>query len=171
MIYLYVSIATITLWKHCPQLERWSTKGTTWGIHIQDPEPLSQEQLILRYHLTLVVWLRSDFTDENIAMLTKTNKRPKVMLVNETALPNYLREAKMVASAVGLHLLSAFLTSIGTYYCTFESREHVVPSLYVCDKRYFMSYIPPRNKLRVLSGANPTRWILTVLTHVPNKSS
>ena len=47
-----------------------------------EPRPFSQNMLIklVRHHPTLR-WLRSDLTDENIAMLNE--ERPEVTLVNE----------------------------------------------------------------------------------------
>lgn len=67
----------------CPSLERLSIKNVSYTVNgTLDWYALSQDHLIklVRLHPTLR-WLRSDLTDENIAMLNI--ERPEVTLVNE----------------------------------------------------------------------------------------
>jgi len=70
------------MWNNCPRLERLSIKNTSWHLRFQPSQPITQAHLIklVRYHPSLR-WLRSDLTDENIAMLR--TERPEVTLVNQ----------------------------------------------------------------------------------------
>jgi len=70
------------LWRDFPELQRLSMKNTSWSIHINEPQPVSQEMLIklVRHHPALQ-WVRSDLTDESIAILKE--ERPEVIFVNE----------------------------------------------------------------------------------------
>lgn len=73
------------LWMHCSRLERLSMKNTTWErvTYMSSPRRLfSQDMLIklVRLHPTLR-WLRSDLTEENMAMLRA--ERPEVTLLND----------------------------------------------------------------------------------------
>lgn len=70
------------LWMHCRRLERLSIKNSTWcSMFEHASQPFSQEMLIklVRCHPTLR-WLRSDLTDENMAMLRA--ERPELTLLN-----------------------------------------------------------------------------------------
>jgi hypothetical protein len=71
----------------CPELRRLDIKNASWHCqgHCHDmpePEDLPQEIIIkmVRHHPNLV-WLRSDLTDENVAMLQE--ERPEITFVSE----------------------------------------------------------------------------------------
>ena len=71
------------VWKSLSRLERLSMKNASYESHFHcGPHLFSQNMLIklVRHHPTLR-WLRSDLTDENIAMLNE--ERPEVTLVNK----------------------------------------------------------------------------------------
>jgi len=71
------------LWVNCTRLERLSMKNATWQCRdMAEPEPLYQEMLInmVRCHPTLR-WLRSDLTEENVAMLKE--ERPEITFVTD----------------------------------------------------------------------------------------
>ena len=69
------------LWKHCPVLARVSMVGATFNLYSETSRPFTQNMLIklVRFHPTLE-YLKSDLTDDNIAMLQK--ERPGIVLVN-----------------------------------------------------------------------------------------
>ena len=71
------------MFQHCQGLERLSIKNATWSGHVnRDRRAVTQGMLIkmVRLHPTLR-WLRSDLTEENIAMLRQ--ERPDITFVSE----------------------------------------------------------------------------------------
>ena len=70
---------------HCNNLERLSIKGATWSIFCRDQivsEPISQEMLMkMVRHLSNLVWLQSDLTEENVDILKR--ERPEITFVTE----------------------------------------------------------------------------------------
>jgi hypothetical protein len=81
---LYFSaFACSFMFQTCNRLERLSIMNTTWTSYgSETTQPVAQEMLIkmVRLHPTLR-WLRSDLTDENIAMLQQ--ERPDITFVSK----------------------------------------------------------------------------------------
>lgn len=76
---------SIYMFMHCRNLQSLSIKGSTWRrTHVDDDEPIPITQaMLIKFvrHTPTLRWLRSDLTDENIAMLEK--ERPEVTFVSE----------------------------------------------------------------------------------------
>lgn len=80
--------STCFLMRHVLQLRRLSMKGATWSVFNKygesafEPEPVPQDMLIkmVRNHSTFR-WLRSDLSQENIAMLKQ--ERPDITFVSD----------------------------------------------------------------------------------------
>lgn len=70
------------MFQHCSSLQRLSIKNATNDIYFTRAEPMPQERIVkmVRLHPTLR-WLRSDLTEENVAMLQQ--ERPEITLVSE----------------------------------------------------------------------------------------
>jgi hypothetical protein len=68
--------------RFCYRLERVSIKNSSWTFFNREVHPVSQAMLIkmVRNHPALR-WLRSDLTEENVAMLQK--ERPDITFVTE----------------------------------------------------------------------------------------
>jgi hypothetical protein len=71
------------MFQNCTRLERLRIMNTTWTSYgSETTQPVAQEMLIkmVRQHPTLR-WLRSDVTDENIAMLQQ--EKPEMAFAGE----------------------------------------------------------------------------------------